>query len=325
MARPGADHRQAAQPGGDPAQQGGVELGGRRPRLLGDQAVEVGDHVAHLGDDAQHGIRVGAAGVEPPGGAARDGVHPSGHDVHLTDGGDAALRLGGAPGRDDQGGQAEHGVLALGERGGAGVVGLAGHVDPPAPVRPDVAADPDGVAEVDEAAALLDVQLDEGADPGEGLVVAAEGGRVAAGAAHRLGHRHAVVVGEPAGPVGPERTGDDAGPRAGDAEARALLVGEVDDPHRAGRGEAVVPQLVDRRERTDDPERAVEGATVGNRVQVRADDDAGVTGGHRGIRVAPPGPLVAHPVGGEVEPASAHSPANHSRRAWSSRVQANRW
>ncbi len=162
---------------------------------------------------------------------------------------------------------------------------------------------PDGVAEVDQAAALLDVQLDERADPGEGLVVAAQGARVAAGAAHRLGHRHAVVVGEAAGPVGPEGTGDDARPRAGDAEPGALLVGEVDDPHRAGRGEAVVAQLVDRRERADDPERAVEGTPVGHRVEVRADDDAGVTGGHRGIRVAPPRPLVAHPVGGEVEAA----------------------
>ena len=197
----------------------------------------------------------------------------------------------------------EHGVLALGERGGAGVVGLTGHVDPPAAVRPDVAADTDGVAELDQAAALLDVQLDERADPGERLVVAAEAGRVAAGAPHRLGHRHAVVVGEAAGPVGPQRPGDDPRARAGDAEPGALLVGEVDDPHGPGRGEAVVPQLVDRREGTDDPERAVEGATVGHRVEVRADDDAGVPGGHRGIRVAPPGPLVAHPVGGEVEPA----------------------
>ena len=34
--------------------------------------------------------------------------------------------------------------------GGAGVVGLAGHVDPPPAVRPDVAADPHGVAEVDQ-------------------------------------------------------------------------------------------------------------------------------------------------------------------------------
>ena len=70
---------------------------------------------------------------------------------------------------------------------------------------------------------------------------------------------------------------------------------------RAGH-EAVVPQLVDRRERPDDTERAVEGPTVGHRVEVRADDDAGVAGGDRGIRVAPPGPLVAHPVGREVEP-----------------------
>ena len=53
-------------------------------------------------------------------------------------------RVGGRAGGEDERRRAEHGVLAVVEPGGAGVVGLAGDVEPPAAVRPDVAADPHG-------------------------------------------------------------------------------------------------------------------------------------------------------------------------------------
>jgi hypothetical protein len=135
-------------------------------------------------------------------------------------------------------------------------------------VGPDVAAHTDGVAEVDEAATLLDVQLDEGADPGERLVVAPERAGVAPGSSHRLGHRGAVTVGQATGSVRTEDAGDDARARAGDPEAGALLVDEVHRADGAGRGEAGRPQVVDGREGADDAERAVERAAVWNRVQV---------------------------------------------------------
>ena len=74
----------------------------------------------------------------------------------------------------------------------------------------------------------------------------------------------------------------------------------------------------------DHPERAVEGAAVGHRVQVRADDQPGPAGRHGGVGVAPPRPLVAGAVLDEVEATRGASPANHSRSVVSSRVQANR-
>ena len=157
------------------------------------------------------------------------------------------------------------------------------------------------MAEVDEGATLLDVELDERADPRQGLVVAPEVGRVVAGPAHRLGHGHPVEVAEPAGAVGAEGPGDDPRAGAGHAEAGALLVREVDDAHGALGMKAVLAQPVNGGERPDNPQRAVEGAAAGHRVQVGADDHARVTVGHGRVRVAPPAPLVPHPVGHEVQ------------------------
>ena len=57
-------------------------------------------------------------------------------------------------------GQPEHRVVAVHEPGGAGVVGLAGQVEPPPAVRPDAVGDPDRRAAVHQVHALLDVQLD---------------------------------------------------------------------------------------------------------------------------------------------------------------------
>ena len=211
------------------------------------------------------------------------------------------MLLRGAAGGDDRGGEAEHGVLALVEGGRARVVGLAGHVDPPAAVRPDVAPDTHGVPETVEGPALLDVELDEGTDPGEGLVVASEVVRGAPGALDRLGHRHAVGVAQPAGAVGGHRPGDDARPGTGDPEAGPLLVGEVDDADGSRRLEAPLAQAVQGGQGADHTERAVEGTAVGDGVEVRADDDPGGAGGDGRVGVAPPRPLVAHPVDGEVE------------------------
>ena len=86
----------------------------------------------------------------------------------------APRAVGRLAGGQHGGGQPEHRVVAVHQPGGAGVVGLAVEVQPPPAVRPDAAGDADRSAGVDEAAALLDVQLDQGADPAQRLVVAAE-------------------------------------------------------------------------------------------------------------------------------------------------------
>ena len=113
-----------------------------------------------------------------------------------------------------------------------------------------------------------------------------------------LGHRHAVGVGEPGGPLGGERAGEDARARARHPEPGALLVAEAGHAERARRAEPVRAQHVERGERADDAERAVERAAVGHGVQVGAGDDAGPIR----VGIAPPGDEVARPVGRDVQP-----------------------
>ncbi len=127
--------------------------------------------------------------------------------------------------------------MAILQAGRAGVVGLAGQVDPPASVRPDRTRDGDRLAQIDQAAALLDVQFDEGGNPSQRLVVAA--GRLgdASGRAQRLGHRHAVAVAQGERAIGCQRAGDQPRTRAGNAEPGALLVGEVHHPDRVRRAQ----------------------------------------------------------------------------------------
>ena len=169
-------------------------------------------------------------------------------------------------------------------------------VDAPTAVRVDRGAHRDGPVEVGERPSLLDVQLDERADPAQRLRIGTQ--RRVARARDRLGHRHAVGVGEPGGPVGGQRAGEDPRARAGDAEPGAFLVAEEGHAQRPGRGEPLRAQGVDRGERADDAERAVERAAVGHRIQVGAGDDAGPVR----VGIAPPGDEVAGPVGGDVEP-----------------------
>ena len=78
---------------------------------------------------------------------------------------------------------AEQGIMAVGHSGRAGMVGLAGEVEPPAPMGPDVAGHADRSIEIDQAAALLDVQLDEAADPRQRLGVAPDAVRPSSSAA----------------------------------------------------------------------------------------------------------------------------------------------
>ena len=226
---------------------------------------------------------------------------PPGDDVHLADGGDAAVRLGGAAGRDDQ---AARPSIASSRSSRAVVpawLASPGRSTRQRPCGQMSLPTPTGVAEV-AARARPCSTCSSTKVPTRASVSSSRPrcGRVVARRAHRLGHRHAVASASP-GPVGVERAGDDPRAGAGDAEPGALLVGEVDDAHRAAGVKPVLAQQVHARRAPHDAERPVEGAAVGHRVEVRADDDAGVPGGDRGVRVTPPGPLVAHPVGREVE------------------------
>ena len=292
----------------EPVGEGGVEPGGGRPALPRHLGPQLARAVGELLDECPHLVLLRAAGVEPAGDVRGDGVDPARGDGHLADRGHAAPLRGDVARPQDEVGIPEHGVAAVLEAGGAGVVGLAGEVEAPAPVRPDVAGDGDRRAEVDERAPLLDVQLDERADPTQGLLVRSELVRVAAGRAQGLGVGGAVGVGEREGPLGGQLAGQDPGAGAGDPEAGALLVDEVD--HRQGHvgRNAGRAQGVDGRERRDHAEGSVEGTAVGHRVQVRADRDPGTAGRHRVVdgagAVPPPGPLVADAVDGEVQAAA---------------------
>ena len=82
------------------------------------------------------------------------------------------------------------------------------------------------------------------------------------------GMGHAVDVGQPTGPVGTQRARRELRTHAGNTEPRALFVGERGDGHRDGWNHATPTQDVDRGEGGHDPERPVERAPVGYRVQM---------------------------------------------------------
>ncbi len=178
------------------------------------------------------------------------------------------------------------------------MVGLAPEVEPPAAVRPDGRGDADGVAGQVEGAALLDVEFDERADPGEPFRVGPDGGGVVPGGLHGRGQGGPVPVAQPVGVGDGELSGGEPGPDAGQAEAGALLVTEVGDGQRSGELRSPAAEFVERGEGGHHAERAIEGAAVGDGVQVRAGDD-----GVPGQRVPEPGPLVAVAVGLVREPA----------------------
>jgi len=136
---------------------------------------------------------------------------------------------GSITGRQHRRRQGEHRVAAVLQPRGACVVGLAVQVDPPTPVGPAGRADGHGTAQVDQATPLLHVQLDEGPDPAQRLLVRADvfGGVAASG--HRLGHRDAIRVAKTSSLVGVEPARDQTGSGTRDTESRALLVDEARD------------------------------------------------------------------------------------------------
>ena len=196
-------------------------------------------------------------------------------------------------------GVGQHRVVPVLHAGGAGVVGLAGEVEAPPPVRPDLAGQPDGHVAVDEVAALLDVELDEGADAVE---VQQAVRRVQPGGADRVGEEDAVAVAQLLRLLPRRGAGDQPRAEAGAPEPRPLLLDEDADADRAVRLEAPGPQRVDGGERGRHAQRAVVRTTVEDRVEVRAGEHALVARARAGGGL-PPGDLVADAVGLDDQPA----------------------
>ena len=107
----------------------------------------------------------GAARVEPGGHPRRHRVGAVRRDLDPPERrplpGEPGLLVGGQRGHR----VGQHRVVPVLHPGGAGVVRLAGEVEAAAAVRPDLAGHADRRVAVDQVAALLDVQLDEAADP----------------------------------------------------------------------------------------------------------------------------------------------------------------
>ena len=143
------------------------------------------------------------------------------------------MALGGILHGDDRAGGGHQRVAAVDHRGGTGVIALAGHGEAPAAVGEDRRRHRHGPAQVDQAAALLHVQFDEEADPGEGLPVRAEVCGVKPGAAGGFRQGDPIGVDERAGPVGVDAAGQQPGAQAGDPEPGPLLLGEDEHGQRA--------------------------------------------------------------------------------------------
>src|SRR5680860_1652434 len=118
--------------------------------------------------------------------------------------------------------QGEHRVPTVLEPCEGGAVGLTLQVEPPASVGPNDRTDGNGAAQVDQSAALLDVQLDECPDPAQRLLIRADVLGVVAGCRHRLGHRDTVRVAQTSSRVGVELACDQPGSGTGDTEPCTL-------------------------------------------------------------------------------------------------------
>src|SRR5690606_26980310 len=123
----------------------------------------------------------------------------------------------------------QHRVAPVGQPGRARVVALPAEVEPPPAVRDDRARYPDRLA---QRPALLDVQLDEAADPAEQVLVRADRAGVEARVVQHLGERVPVAVGEGAGPRRGDRAGQQPRPAARPPEPGPPRPGPHRDPDR---------------------------------------------------------------------------------------------
>ena len=144
---------------------------------------------------------------------------------------DGCPRVGRPPGqgldRDHGPGRGDHRVVSIGHARGARVVALAGDDDPPPAVTQDGRGDGHGSVEVDQAAALLDVQLDEGVDAAQRFGVGSQVGRVEPSTCACLGEGGAVVILERQRALGGDRAGHEPRAEAREAEARPSSSGKT--------------------------------------------------------------------------------------------------
>src|SRR5215211_8663093 len=83
----------------------------------------------------------------------------------------------------------DHGITAIAEPGGAGVIGFARNVNPPPTMGPEPIANRHSLTDVDQEAALLDVQLNKGPDASQRLGVGADAVRLPPRPAQYVRHR----------------------------------------------------------------------------------------------------------------------------------------
>jgi hypothetical protein len=144
---------------------------------------------------------------------------------------------------------------------------------------------------------LFYVQLDEGVDAGDEVLVGADPRGVEAGRGHRVRPGHALVVRQATRSTRVDRTSQEAAAQACDPETSALFLDEHRDGERPRGRYAAFAEQVDRGKPRHDPQRAVERSAVRDRVKVAAGDDGARAG------TAPPSPEVAVAIGHHVQSA----------------------
>ena len=154
-------------------------------------------------------------------------------------------------------------VVALLARGRARVVGAARELDLQAQPRRQPRDHAGGPAGGRDVARLVDVQLEEAAQPLQPLRSARQPGRVDARVGHRISERHTVLVHALDSVVDVEPPDQRARAERRRVEARALLVRERDHGERHARP-------LRHGERGGDAERAVEPPAAAHAVEVRA-------------------------------------------------------
>lgn len=289
--------RAGSQDAGEFVAQGVVELDDGGERLADDvefDAVRVGVLASRPLDAADDGVEarlVRSAGVEPAADEGGDGVHTVRLDGDLAEGGDGTGELGLATGREHGLRVRQHGVAAVHEPSGPRMVGLTPEVEPPPPMRPDGAGDPDTVAGQVKGTPLLDMQLDERPDPGKPLGVRPDGVRVVPGTLHRRRQADTVGVLEPMCLLDGELSGREPRPDTGQPEPSPFLVPEVHDGEGLAELHVPAPQFVQSGEGGHDTEGAIEGTAIGDGVEMGPSDDSAPGSG-----IPEPGPLIPVPV-----------------------------
>ena len=250
-----------------------------------------------IGGDRRHQRRqgglVGGPRVEPGLDLRRDGVGAVGGDRHLAEGGDRVVCRGLRAGVVHGGGERQHRIAPVDQAGGPGVVGLAAEGESPAAVRPDRRGDRDrsvrpdpvrGPARREARRTPQRAQQDRGPRRrARGCGPPPTVRRPGCCRRRRAGSAHVRRRARPVDSCDPTHATPNRAPSSSENATTATGTAGL-TPSRA--------QEVDRGERRDDTQWAVECPTVGNRVQMRAGDEGadGITGPPRWH---PPRPEVA--------------------------------